>query len=229
MACASRKLISEPGIQISVSRATWCFPANRSTSAPMPYISPKLRTVMRVWPDGAVARRIDERGLARAGEGEGVAVGGEERGPIVQRRDLDHLDAEGRDDGARVAVHDLGRRGRELDAVAVHHEHEGRAVLAGGDAAVEHLARHPAGIAAVADDGRAGALARPQAERLARGHGHDGAEAAGAELGAPGHVRARARRCRGCAGRRRRRAARAGSRGPRGPRSSRCSCGRARW
>ena len=51
MAWASRKLISEPGIQISVSRATWCASANRSTSPAMPYISPKRPTVMRVWPE----------------------------------------------------------------------------------------------------------------------------------------------------------------------------------
>ena len=82
-----------------------------------------------------------------------------------------------------------GRRGRELDAVAVHHEHERRAVLAGGDASVERLARHPAGVTAMADDGRVRALPRPQAERLAHGHRHDGAEAAGTQFGAAGDIR----------------------------------------
>ena len=39
------------------------------------------------------------------------------------------------------------RRARQLDAVAVHHERDRRAMEAGGDQAVQRLAGNPAGIA----------------------------------------------------------------------------------
>jgi len=71
-------------------------------------------------------------------------------------------------------------------------------------------------------------LARAQAQGLARGHGHDDAEAARAELGAAGHERHVPGDVE---------AAAEGVDDPRfgkepsaaRPSSSRCSCGRARW
>ena len=56
--------------------------------------------------------------------------------------------------GRGSLVHDVPRRARQLDAVAVHHEGDRRAVDGGGVEAVQRLARDPAGVAGVADDVR---------------------------------------------------------------------------
>src|SRR5262249_8511423 len=103
--------------------------------------------------------------------------------PIEQRPDLEDPDPEAADDRPRIAVHDVPRRPRQLDAVAVHHEGDRRLVEAGSVEAVERLARDPTGVAAVADHVRGLAVMRPQPERSPRADGHHDAETPRTELG----------------------------------------------
>src|SRR5262249_60020330 len=76
----------------------------------------------------AVAGRIDQRRLAVARIGERLTVRGEQRPALVQRTDLQDADPEALDDAAWILIHDVPGRPRQLDAVAVHHVGDRRAV-----------------------------------------------------------------------------------------------------
>src|SRR3954471_18977594 len=120
---------------------------------------------------------------------EGLFVGGKQFVALEQRSNLENLDAEAGDDAARILVHDVPGRARQLDPVAMHHERDRRAVNRGGVQTVERLSRDPPRITGVADHMRAIAMMGLEAEREAGPDGEHDAQAAGAQLGATWHPR----------------------------------------
>ena len=94
--------MSEPGTTIRVSSATLCFAANAVDFGVDAVHPAEVGDGHRRRPARAEADRIDHRRMAGLRALERLAVRREQRRAIVQRRNLENLDAEARDDRPRI-------------------------------------------------------------------------------------------------------------------------------
>ena len=180
----SRKLISEPGIHTGVIHFYAVRLCERGDLLANAVLPGKGVEICRFAVPRPIARGIDEVRLPLPGKPVAVTVGGVKRPGIVKSGDLQDFDAERFDDRSRIAIEDLPRAARELNAVAVHDERRRRAVGGGAVEAVEGLAGDPAGITDVRHDPGTIAESGLHAQRLTDGDRNHDTEAAAVELGA---------------------------------------------